>query len=93
MEEFLFEQDEADKLSRYCNHVTYAPGEVIFQVGQHADTFYIVLSGQVEFYFPNGDLDLILTPGNLFGYVDCQLGKARHQFAQVESCTPPRLCC
>ena len=46
-------------------------------------------TSKVEFYFPNGDLDLILTPGNLFGYVDCQLGKARHQTAEASSDSDP----
>ena len=89
MDGFLFEQDDAEKLSKYCDHITFAPGEVIFKVGQHASEFYIVLAGQVEFYFANGDLDLILTPGNLFGYVDCQLGKARHQSAHASPNSDP----
>ena len=46
-------------------------------------TILLATVPQVEFYFPNGDLDLILTPGNLFGYVDCQLGKKRGKLAKV----------
>merc|ERR1711970_78468 len=58
-------------------------------MGQPVDEVYIVLSGKVEFYSANGDLDLILTPGNLFGYVDCQLGKSRLQMAKASADSDP----
>ena len=48
MEDFLREQDDAERLSQYCKNVTYDRGKVIYNVGQHADEFYIVLSGQVS---------------------------------------------
>ena len=48
VEEFLLAQDDAEMLSQYCKHVTYDRGKLIYNVGQHADEFYIVLSGQVS---------------------------------------------
>ena len=83
LDDFLDAEDDAERLSKYCRHVTFAQDSVIFEVGDHSDEFYIILSGQVDFYFPNGNLDLSLTPGNLFGYVDCQLGKSRTQIART----------
>ena len=51
----------------------YMSGGKIFEMGKHADAFYIVLSGSVGLYhgdLSGGEVDAYMTEGNVFGFVD-----------------------
>ena len=69
--------DDADQMQRYCRTESYAADEAIFQVGEYAEDLFILLGGTVDLFDADGNLELTLSPGNVFGFVDSQLGKPR----------------
>jgi CRP-like cAMP-binding protein len=52
-ESYLFEglsEDELASLARQCRLIEHQAGEILFQEGDPADYFYILLSGQIQAY-------------------------------------------
>ncbi len=67
--------------------VRYAPGEVIFRQGQHADLVYVIQQGDVEIYREVGDgteKSLAMIPaGNYFGELGALMGFPRSASARA----------
>jgi putative ABC transport system ATP-binding protein len=67
--------------------VRYAPGEVIFRQGQHADLVYVLAEGDVEIYRDVGDgieeSLAIVTVGNYFGELGAMMGFPRSASARA----------
>ncbi|MDA3940245.1 MAG: cyclic nucleotide-binding domain-containing protein [Spirochaetia bacterium] len=63
--------DEIISISRYCTSTLIEPGQILFNEGDPADKFYIIMSGEVEVWkaFGTDDEDMLAIHGNgkLFG--------------------------
>ena len=79
--------DDAEQLSRYCRTESFASDEAIYRLGDHADELYLLLGGTVDVVGPTGAVRMSLSPGNVFGFVDSQLGKPRSATAYARA--PP----
>jgi len=76
--------DDAEHLSVYCRTESFKRNEMIFRFGDHADELYLLLGGRVDLVDGDGTVTLSLTPGNVFGFVDSQLGKPRGKSAYAK---------
>jgi hypothetical protein len=77
--------DDAERMQRYCRTESFSADEVIFDVGDYAEDLFILLGGSVDLVDADGNLELTLSPGNVFGFVDSQLGKPRSTSAHARS--------
>jgi len=74
-----------DELKTYFEHKTFSDGAQIYATGSPASTFFVVLSGEVNLFRSDGTLDIVVLPGNLFGYLDSQNSRPRQQTAVAAS--------
>lgn len=56
------------QLCKLARQTTYKPGQVIHKGGDHAQVFYMVLSGTVHLLDDDGKLAEIVKPGSAFGH-------------------------
>ncbi|MCK5197355.1 MAG: cyclic nucleotide-binding domain-containing protein, partial [Spirochaetales bacterium] len=63
--------DDIHSISKYCTDSVFEPGKILFDEGDPADMFYIIMDGEVEVWKAYGtdDEDMLAVHGNgkLFG--------------------------
>jgi CRP-like cAMP-binding protein len=87
----LFEgldERELEKLSRWATDLDFGAGRRIFDQGEIAWEFFVILDGDVE-VLRGGDTLAVLHPGEFFGEMALEAGDRRN--ASVVAKTPVRL--
>lgn len=85
------EPEEIEKLANYAVPLTYRADEVLFDVGDPSDTFYLVIQGSVKITVPKTDAEdektLTLADGGFFGEIGLIRDCPRTASAYVKSGT------
>jgi CRP-like cAMP-binding protein len=80
--------DQVNTISNSAERVTYDPGDFVYEKGDKADDFFIVLDGEITLRLPGqGGLSLVidqLGKGDLFGG---PLGQKRRAYALSAQCS------
>jgi trk system potassium uptake protein TrkA len=75
--------EELSTVARGAEYLRKQPGEAIFNKGDAGETFYVVVSGQVNLLVEGGRVLEVVKPGGFFGEIALLTGEPRSTSAQA----------